>query len=1210
MAYTYPRKLAKTFTIEFWVRGQTVRENYATGLSVAHPSDDNLFSMGNTIYVLAVEMFKAPRCGGYKWCHQAVTVDASAYPSVVVKYYLDGELHTEVTKELTVGSPASRLEDETSCLSFGAEQDAVLGGWDPSQILSGQLDEIRMWNRVRTAAEIKDNYRLKVGPTTANLMMYYNFDDASATDTWFVDAVDATNAAKRMYVGDHSDPLKTPSTSAPPSQPVPAYVISNAPVCATQGDARIRSLPGAAQQIDIASLYCGATGTATVTVTSVHSGGAVTQGGSNVLGTALDAAKSLEYTAPSGAIPADARFDFTVTDSGGTATGAVLVLPNSAPTISSELALLGTEDTPLTSWIPVTDAENDAVWIQVVEAATSGIVHMDGAANRMVFFEALPNAFGKNISVASVRAYDQWGAQSDLGKLVFSLKPAQDAPYMVMNTTYTLYRGQQVQIPFEIVNVDGKDSFAILSDWPTEEQGLIKAKDDSREWDINSCSVSSQLQWASNFSGYSTAYGANPMDSYGIGQIIGEPQTQFFGDSRFAWSPLTINGNCQNRATPEEADSHFYTEYMEVVFKTPMYLTDVVIRENYGSGRAVRILVPSDRDASKWKPIFHRYLPDIPSQGEETKYGIYSPDVCEVVWPVDRIRIEADTCHRVGWYEIDAVQMRGGVVAPINILNTTAQLHYITAPRFTGNVTFALTATDCYGSFAATSEPRNINIQVLEPPFTRTFTAKEGWVPVDVSQTTPAYTGSRASNVQVLELPERGNLRHNGQEVKTIRTDLSSTDATFEYQGWKCDPSEKDSFVVQLSPDAVVLVVVDGCEPTSPVGLILGIVLPVVLVLLVILAVAFYLLRPKGRDNRYAPKDPTKKVCVLFTDIQASTTLWGEIPEQMSEALDVHHAVIRKLIKKYKCYEVKTVGDCFMVATADPCNAVRLALGIQDALYDYDWPDDAIDEVYRTQTEDQSYLPDYFRKWRGLRVRVGLHYGQANIILDEVTKGYDYYGTVVNAASRIESVAHGAQVVVSSDVYEAISASTAALGYEFTSKDLGTQQLRGLPSAMDLVQLTPARFSERTFPPLRLEKAGDVEDDDGDDVESISSGGTSVRGVSWPRAMEREVVIHPIVRNGTMSVEEGIALAYNTYYSIHALLCLTKGDARKKALKEYCKQWHVPLESNETKVMCKIAMKIINSVVTLQNQNDTGRPGTSRSLAGKIAPAANLQQKK
>ena len=107
---------------------------------------------------------------------------------------------------------------------------------------------------------------------------------------------------------------------------------------------------------------------------------------------------------------------------------------------------------------------------------------------------------------------------------------------------------------------------------------------------------------------------------------------------------------------------------------------------------------------------------------------------------------------------------------------------------------------------------------------------------------------------------------------------------------------------------------------------------------------------------------------MLFTDIQASTTLWGEIPEQMSEALDVHHAVIRKLIKKYKCYEVKTVGDCFMVATADPCNAVRLALGIQDALYDYDWPDDAIDEVLCMCKTGLSFRHETYLFVKGLRL--------------------------------------------------------------------------------------------------------------------------------------------------------------------------------------------------------------------------------------------------
>ena len=94
----------------------------------------------------------------------------------------------------------------------------------------------------------------------------------------------------------------------------------------------------------------------------------------------------------------------------------------------------------------------------------------------------------------------------------------------------------------------------------------------------------------------------------------------------------------------------------------------------------------------------------------------------------------------------------------------------------------------------------------------------------------------------------------------------------------------------------------------------------------------------------------------LFS-LQASTTLWGEIPEEMSEALDVHHAVIRKLIQKHKCYEVKTIGDCFMIATADPAAGLTLALAIQDVLFDYDWGTPAFEEVYRFQTQDES--PEY-----------------------------------------------------------------------------------------------------------------------------------------------------------------------------------------------------------------------------------------------------------
>ena len=62
-------------------------------------------------------------------------------------------------------------------------------------------------------------------------------------------------------------------------------------------------------------------------------------------------------------------------------------------------------------------------------------------------------------------------------------------------------------------------------------------------------------------------------------------------------------------------------------------------------------------------------------------------------------------------------------------------------------------------------------------------------------------------------------------------------------------------------------------------------------------------------------------MCILFTDIQASTVLWAQVPDHMAAALDTHHDTIRRLIATHKAYEVKTIGDCFMIAvqvTASP----------------------------------------------------------------------------------------------------------------------------------------------------------------------------------------------------------------------------------------------------------------------------------------------------
>lgn len=47
----------------------------------------------------------------------------------------------------------------------------------PDRFLNGQLDEIRIWNVVRTPAEILARYNRTIDPNTAGLVGYWNFDE-------------------------------------------------------------------------------------------------------------------------------------------------------------------------------------------------------------------------------------------------------------------------------------------------------------------------------------------------------------------------------------------------------------------------------------------------------------------------------------------------------------------------------------------------------------------------------------------------------------------------------------------------------------------------------------------------------------------------------------------------------------------------------------------------------------------------------------------------------------------------------------------------------------------------------------------------------------------------------------------------------------------------------------------------------------------------
>eukprot|EP00667_Euglena_gracilis_P001271 EG_transcript_1271 len=1089
-AYSYPRRLYRTFTVELWVRGSSPTYSGRSPFSVAHPLNDNAVLISDQVFLLGVLVAQGPVCPSWTWCHVAVVANLTAYPVYEVRTYLNGQPIQTATGRFASGLDVAALEEEMLTIVYGQEQDSQLGGYDNTQIFSGHIDEVRIWSTVRTAQEILNNYNtLLTAPYPSSLASYYTFDDAPWDATYFEDKVNAS-LQRRVYVVDYANATTAPTpppSYAPAPAPLPALAVSTAPLCsaATAGGwLAARVVPGGTLAVPVGALYCGAAGTVTATVTAA-TGGTVSS-----LGTTLTNTQAITFVAASPLAPG-AGFNFTVTDGTATISGFLSVLPNSAPTLATQLALSGDEDTVVTAWVPAVDPDRDIVALEIAVPSVAGVVNMDGTVNRSLRYTPPPNANGNGVGQFALRARDSWGAVSpNTMGVVVSLRPVADPPVLSMSTNFSIYRGQRITIPFQVVDPDGKDPFVIVSDWPTSTQGFLEAMEVGRTWVINEASVSSKVQWASGYGNWSSMYATLPSDGYGIGQIVGTPTTTEYGDSYRSWCPSTIDGGCVNRASRTDDPTVFFTEFFEATFTTPMYLSGVVLVQNYGGDRVSRILVPSDRDATQWKAVMSRDLTSVTPAASVTKYSVESPSICEVLWPVNRVRVELDTCHRTGWYELDAIQIRGGVRPSKNVLNTTTQLAFRAAPGFTGPVVFGLTATQCVGSFVDTASPFSVTVEVRDTPFVLTTSVTDGWFSIDVGQ---LNSGVRVGNVQALELPSFGTLVYNGQVLKGTLQDLGSPATLFQYNPYRCDSLLSDTFLVQLGPTAVVQVNVQGCA--TAMSLLIPIVVPCVVGPLALGLLGFLWWRRNHgrRDNSQAPKDASRDICVLFTDIQASTLLWGEVPETMSTALDVHHALIRKLIKKYKCYEVKTIGDSFMVASTNPSAALQLALAIQDMLYEHDWEADGLDDVYRRQTECRLPPDAYARLWSGLRVRVGMHFGRAQITFDETTKGYDYYGTVVNAAARIEGAAHGGQVVLSREAYQQVADLCSA--YDVSVQSLGAVQLRGLPGPMDLVQVLPASFAARQFPPLRLDHGGDLDDeDDADDVSETKEGRGSRSG--------------------------------------------------------------------------------------------------------------------
>ncbi len=165
---------------------------------------------------------------------------------------------------------------------------------------------------------------------------------------------------------------------------------------------------------------------------------------------------------------------------------------------------------------------------------------------------------------------------------------------------------------------------------------------------------------------------------------------------------------------------------------------------------------------------------------------------------------------------------------------------------------------------------------------------------------------------------------------------------------------------------------------------------------------------------------PSGVVTFLFTDIEGSTRRWEADADAMRTALAAHDALMRDTVAGNGGWLFKHTGDGVCAAFSSPRSAVDAAVVAQRALE--------------------------------LPVRMGIATGEAEL------RGEDYFGSVLNRASRLTTAGHGGQVLLDGATAELLSGADLV--------DLGSHRLRDITRPVNLFQVRTSGLRTE-FPPLR-----------------------------------------------------------------------------------------------------------------------------------------------
>jgi len=149
---------------------------------------------------------------------------------------------------------------------------------------------------------------------------------------------------------------------------------------------------------------------------------------------------------------------------------------------------------------------------------------------------------------------------------------------------------------------------------------------------------------------------------------------------------------------------------------------------------------------------------------------------------------------------------------------------------------------------------------------------------------------------------------------------------------------------------------------------------------------------------------------VMFTDIVDSTAIASRVGDRRWEHLLAEHdEVVRGGLARFRGREIETTGDGFLATFEGPARAIRAAAAVHAELAEH-----------------------------GVRVRVGLHTGECEVVGDHIR------GIAVHIAARVMALAQGGEILCSRTVKDLVAGS----GFRFA--DRGTHRLKGVADEWQL----------------------------------------------------------------------------------------------------------------------------------------------------------------